>query len=303
MLTACAAASSHAVTVTLTNGSVMKVTADHPVAVRRSGNRFARQCIPARDLQVGRDSLTTLTVADVTVSSIEHHTNQTELDGTKFTSTENLTESSDWMAINVEKLGRYEILVASEAHDRLGDSTQAIAVGSCDRAVDNRAGLLVKNTFLCLAAGSVNQDEECMSAPPTVFRSGASDNLSAHEKSADNMSDPGSCASTERSSEMSVSGDSAKIKVGSTSFDKSVPSAVARLTDVVKMQSDGVLSMGSCHSLRGRCTACAFHFAYVRLPDTKRPCKASYLCEYCHDLSHHGKWTSKLRKMRPSHLG
>lgn len=76
---------------------------------------------------------------------------------------------------------------------------------------------------------------------------------------------------------------------------------LARLSDFAEMKSQGMRSIGSCHSPRGdhaECLPCSFHFGHMYMPE-RRPCKASYLCEYCHDVNHHPQWRSALRKHRP----
>lgn len=91
------------------------------------------------------------------------------------------------------------------------------------------------------------------------------------------------------------------VKVGCSFQNDSTD--VARLNDVLMMKKNGTLSIGSCHPLDGECPPCSFHFSHLRSPDKKPPCKASYMCEYCHDGSHHPAWRSKFRKCRPLHSG
>jgi hypothetical protein len=73
----------------------------------------------------------------------------------------------------------------------------------------------------------------------------------------------------------------------------------ARLSDILKMQSEGRPTLGSYHQAR-QCAPCSFHFSHVHAPDTRLPCKAGYMCDYCHDANHFPKWRSSLRKRRKS---
>jgi len=73
--------------------------------------------------------------------------------------------------------------------------------------------------------------------------------------------------------------------------------SLARLSDVLKMQSHRLKSLGSCHELHADCSPCSFHLHHVHTP-SRPDCKASFMCEYCHDKSHHPKWRSAFRKNR-----
>merc|ERR1719253_534375 len=71
----------------------------------------------------------------------------------------------------------------------------------------------------------------------------------------------------------------------------------ARVSDVLNLKAGGFKSVGSVH-LKHECKPCSFHFTYIKMPDTKPECKASYICEFCHHTDHHRKWQSKFRKLK-----
>lgn len=69
------------------------------------------------------------------------------------------------------------------------------------------------------------------------------------------------------------------------------------LRELLQLKSDGVGSVGSLHGEDERCAPCSFHFTHIHAPSKRPPCKASYLCEYCHDVSHNS-YRCSLRKCR-----
>lgn len=84
------------------------------------------------------------------------------------------------------------------------------------------------------------------------------------------------------------------IKLG-LDLDNSPPT----LSQLIRMKAANVRSLGSRHGPHERCVPCSFHFTHVHAPERRPPCRASYLCEYCHNVEHSPKWRSKLRKSRP----
>lgn len=96
-------------------------------------------------------------------------------------------------------------------------------------------------------------------------------------------------------SSWSSSGDEADVvKLGFGTTNACLP-----LSEVMRLKSEKSASFGSLHGPHGRCVPCSFHFTHIHTPSRRPPCRASYLCEYCHDIEHCPKWRSKLRKCRP----
>jgi len=123
--------------------------------------------------------------------------------------------------------------------------------------------------------------------------------------SSDAMSISSSHLSSELSSEAS---NSAFLKVGSTLFSDTPTQSFARLSDIVQMKKVGSLSVGSFHDGDGHssCVPCSFHFAHLRNP-ARQPCKASYLCEFCHNEDRRGwrrvRSAAKAKHKPPEPLG
>lgn len=59
--------------------------------------------------------------------------------------------------------------------------------------------------------------------------------------------------------------------------------SMARLSDIIGMKTGGISSIGSSHDPKqpSQCVPCSFHFSRLRNPE-RTPCKASFLCEFCH---------------------
>jgi hypothetical protein len=85
------------------------------------------------------------------------------------------------------------------------------------------------------------------------------------------------------------------VKTGCSTPGKPLP---ARLSDILKMRQNGTRTLGSNHGDLRQCAPCSFHFSYTHHPESRPPCRASYLCEYCHDAAHFPTWRSSLRKRR-----
>lgn len=142
-----------------------------------------------------------------------------------------------------------------------------------------------------LAPGSDNESTNgSMPTKATKFSAGSHTSETIHE-SVDSIS-CSSCSS-------SCSDEAGEcVKFGYVRSPGQTP--VVRLSDVMEMRSQGLKSLGSCHSPRddhAGCLPCSFHFFHMYSPG-RRPCNAGYMCEYCHDISHQRKWRSALRKHR-----
>lgn len=103
-------------------------------------------------------------------------------------------------------------------------------------------------------------------------------------------SDAMSIGSSNLSSEQSSDAPTcAIVKIGETLPRDKTSHAFARLSDILHMKKVGSLSVGSFHDGddHSSCVPCSFHVAYLRNP-ARHPCKASYMCEFCHSEDRRG---------------
>jgi hypothetical protein len=80
------------------------------------------------------------------------------------------------------------------------------------------------------------------------------------------------------------------VKIGMAGYDEP-NSNVVSLAAFTRLQSNGVPSYGTEHP-PGECMPC--HFFH-----SPKTCRASVMCEYCHDKDHFGNLSRRLRKLRP----
>lgn len=120
----------------------------------------------------------------------------------------------------------------------------------------------------------------------------AMEDIRAQDSTADEVSSQ--CSDSSCSDWSAPGRDSDLIKLGFGASNTCLP-----LSEILRLKACNVASYGSLHGPYGRCEPCSFHFTHIHTPLKRPPCRASYLCEYCHDISHCPKWRSKLRKCRP----
>lgn len=238
------------------------------------------------------------TVSPVAVTNVEHAGKAFAIDEEE----DGDTRCNDWTTITVERPERHELLVGSK--DQRGMLGNAIAVSSCDREVNRHSVLSTRNTFLSSVPNSLGvHTRRASSAPPSLARSSGfrrapsiADDVSTIPSSFRSESFDSESMNSLNSADWNVA---ATVKVGQIlSGNDATGPQVARLSDVIKMNCMGVPSIGSSHTLHGECLPCSFHFTHLRLPFKRGPCKASFLCEYCHDTSHNNIWRSKFRKSK-----
>jgi len=311
------------VMVTLKDGTQLSMTADHPVAVQPSpehaGNvhksmlEIHRRCVRAEDLDTEKDCLMVLKMVATPVASIA------KVDANAVSAVDENADclpENKWITVTVEQPDRHELFVATR--DKFGAPGQPIAVGSSDRIPSGMSPtdkLAVKNTFF---HGLLEDDVEdsrrvrrSNSAPPSLRHSSTSAPIRCYSRPGGSVtfSDFKCPTESDRLSTLSgttISGTTessgcqnpSDVKVGATDFDSTGFGAVARLTDIIRSKAKGIPSVGSVHKSHDACSPCSFHFTWQRNPGRRAPCKASYMCEYCHDSTHHDKWRSKFRKRR-----
>jgi len=273
------------IVVTLTDGTRLSMTADHPVTVSPSVEHsleMSRQCIYAEELEADRDCLMVLKMVSTPVASVSRMEAAPASDQGN-----SCMPGNEWITLTVEQPERHELFVAT--CNKLGLPGEPIAVGSSDRVRSSvsPSKVQVKNSFIGIHIES-SLPKRPSSAPPS-FKAGRSEAVrhdvpSFESDTVSTLSDVSNSLSTESR------GCQATVKIGPPN------SSSMKLADLLHSKSAGV-SMGSFHKSKKDCRPCGFHFTWLGNP-SKRPCKASHMCEYCHDPSHHTCWKSRLRKLK-----
>jgi hypothetical protein len=308
------------VQVTLEDGSVLNMTKDHPVAAQtarnlRNGALMSNQlCIHAAELQPQENCLMMLKIVWTPISSVKHFT------GPKGDS-ENTSASDldkEWITLTVKQPERHEIFVTQGDKNGLAAMPTGFAVGSADRFTSCGGEQPIRNTFLHFHADGPpelrrSKSDPCLNTSAIAVNDAVEARTGRHAHRHPKGSQRSSSAGSKRSSHCSSNltstlsspcseggGDSAcVVKVGPPSGEGR--QEVASLSDILLSRNGGFPSIGSKHP-PGQCQfPCAFHFTNVRHPD-KLQCKAGVLCEFCHDVRHHPKWKSRLRKTRSKPL-
>jgi hypothetical protein len=181
-----------------------------------------------------------------------------------------------------EQPERYEPLIAS--YDKSSRASQAIAVSSYDRAFEAGSIARGKLTVVSYEEDPLTDWFSVRSAPPgltfgtRVGSSAASASGSFASKREPDVDD----------SEDAVS--SATWGSGGTSVDVKIGNECgSRVSTLLCLKKHGVASIGSAHS-PGECIPCDFYHS-------KKECRASFLCEYCHEPSHYKATSRRTRKM------
>jgi len=250
---------------------------------------MGRRCVRAEDLNAEQDCLMVLKMLATPVASIV----KVPADSAAAQEAESSVSDNQWITVTVEQPERHELFISTR--NKFGAPGPPIAVGSSDRlpsAMDHNSMLNVKNTFIDGFEDDMPMLKRCDSAPACL---GASDDKCFAD--CDLLSSLSGRTILSGSTESSGLQRNAHVKVGVSNGDSAGVAPVVRLTDFMNSKAVGVPSVGSIHTCRENCSPCSFHFTWQRNP-TRRPCKASYLCEYCHDSTHHDKWRSKFRKRR-----
>jgi hypothetical protein len=214
------------------------------------------------------------------------------------------TES--WSTIAVEEPHRHEIFVADCEEKLPKDKNSVLSALDCQpglelelSARDCQHSIVSLECQPGLSARDVGFPPGLELSPLEVGE--ALSQSTVHGTYTEAVSDE-SCSDLSDSTSMCESTDDAVIvKTGySIAHEHPIPSP-ARLTELIQMKKHNVASIGSTHPLTTRCEPCSFHFTHIRMPLTRAPCKAAYLCEFCHNTSHNKRWRSVFRKTRRPH--
>jgi len=286
------------VKITLADGGTLDVTADHPVTVQsmRGKQQYeARTCIHAGDLQANQHKLLMLKVVPTLVTKAERVKKSSIRNDAEKKGANKSCDKDGWMTIEVAQPQRHELLVSTR--DTYGKPGDMIAVSSCDRKPDPSARRLIMKNFNNASVSAEVEDDvatRAKSAPPSVYRHRLRAALPASKSS-----DTASSVSWSSAESRSAADAQSQIQIGYITGSIDDGAETNRLTDLLRWKRSGFPSQGSAHGYTpGECRPCSFHFTWLRNPDRRPPCKLSYLCEYCHDDTHHEGWRSKYRKRR-----
>jgi len=273
---------------TLTNGTQLTMTADHPVTVSPTAGHpleMRRQCLYAEELQADRDCLMVLEMASVPVASVTRMV----VDAAAAP-----VAGNEWITVTIEQPERHELFVAT--CNNLGVPGQPIAVGSSDRVPSSvsPSKLQVKNSFIESIHTESFLPRRPSSAPPSLRAGRSEAGPSEAGRQHKSTSEPDTVSTlSEMSNSLSTESlgcQNLAVRIGPP-FCNSL-----KLGDFLHLKSAGV-NMGSIHKPENDCRPCSFHFSWLHDP-SKRRCKSSYMCEFCHDSTHHACWRSKFRKLR-----
>mmetsp|Transcript_86929 Transcript_86929/g.219300 ORF Transcript_86929/g.219300 Transcript_86929/m.219300 type:complete len:973 (-) Transcript_86929:222-3140(-) len=283
--------------VTLDDGTLLNMTADHPVQpvataaeavaagrVKPDGPFGQSRCtVCAADLQPKVDSLLVLKIVPVGVRSIETS-----------------RQDRPRVFVAVQQPERHAIFVASGG-PFVGYAGQSVAIEAANRGLQNPVHMEVDKTFLRVGHRGA-RGQEILSAPPSLggFEEvAAAEQLPGVIRDASGSHSSGSGVSC-RSSGCSSVGDSTsshssrgdtEVFVGSSVTPRLKLSVVAaqdgsdqsetRLSHVVGIQTMGWTSLGSIKHASGSCQACIFENRHQH--HGGQPCWKGKLCEFCHD--------------------
>jgi len=139
------------VTVQLADGTFLEMTSDHHVECYRDEAQEQRKCIPAMNLQEGRDSIMVLNIQPQEVTKVVL-SSRGEDDAHR-----------RWVSLNVQQPQRHLVFVANHRKTR-GRYPQTMAVGSADL---KPTFAHVKHTFVDVPDSEQSSGRKTNSAPPT----------------------------------------------------------------------------------------------------------------------------------------
>jgi len=302
--------------VSLADGTTLKMTSDHPIQPHVTGaqNAASGSLAPVRaeDLQPKRDSLTVLKIASVPVDAVQH-----------------VKEVGQKISLSVQQPLRHSIFVASHGETANGGAglLQTMCVESADVLSQNRLRLGESRTFVHLTEDDLSEPPPLRRtlSEPSGFPSCPPEQDVDHGGSAAPrpLSDAPGSFSNSTGSQCPVSSHESSSATGSQNADVLVASALtlapacqeagdpgaagalfavssganapARLSDLLRLKSSGLRSLGSVDHGSGNCHPCAFHNRY-RPNGAVLLCKKGLLCERCHQ-DHQGTVRQYQRQM------
>jgi len=285
--------------VTLDDGTVLDVTADHPVQPVGTGGvvKDSKPAVNAGDLQPGIDSLMVLKVVPVKVQRVE-------------------TVSSERPRIymTVQQPERHAVFVATNRNAGNNDIVQSVAVESANVGKTESMRVTVSNTFL-----KVEEDTDTSlvpklryshSSPPGWLEDpeaeeraggggrGGGGRPPAKEWDIESQETPPSCISQGEASIIltgplaPIWDNSGHLKTHVVGIQSSAVASQAVLSDYLGVKATGLASIGSLRHAANDCNVCLFENR--RQHRNGKPCFKGAFCERCHEChDEYKKWKGK----------
>lgn len=304
------------VLVELSDGTVLRMTTDHPVRPDRNGAKSP--IVRAGDLQADRDSLVCLKATPVLVRSVSMCLPQ----GESQSDTESVHPSRVYLT--VQQAERHAIFVAAPGSKTEQAGVSTMAVGSADLKPQTPAdGYMVKNTFVhCDDSNTMRFRDQgrSNSAPSRVLaapeRQSASNDpkerpqdiyaesvSGASKISSKVLSDGSQCSSvisTNGESIVHIGGQlaplvdevsGAVVGVRPATF----ASSAVKLSSILALKTAGMRSIGSCEHASGECKVCLFENR--RRHNNGPACYKGVTCDRCHE--DHDPFTAPTKAAKP----
>jgi len=295
--------------VSLTDGTTLKMTSDHPMQRNATGskNTAIDQLAPVRaqDLQPQRDSLTVLKVESVPVAAVQH-----------------VKQVGQKISLSVQQPLRHSIFVAAQGGTGNGGTgpLQTMCVESADVVSQGRLAPGERRTFVHLTEDVSESDmpprRRTSSEPPGSPRYLPGQDLDhcavaalapcGDVESQCQTTSNESCSATgsqtgSQNAEVLIAGALTLAPVpqetehGPLFVMPAGANAPARLSDLLRVKESGFRSLGSVDHGTGKCQPCAFHNR-CRPSGAMLVCNKGLLCERCHQ-DHQGTMRQQKRQL------
>eukprot|EP00931_Biecheleriopsis_adriatica_P016926 TRINITY_DN12322_c0_g4_i1.p1 TRINITY_DN12322_c0_g4~~TRINITY_DN12322_c0_g4_i1.p1 ORF type:complete len:588 (+),score=83.90 TRINITY_DN12322_c0_g4_i1:89-1852(+) len=271
--------------VSLSDGTSLEVTADHPLhPVKPCEEQRAQGWGPwgrgrpgfatsASNLKAGEDHLLVLKVEPVSVESLTSH-----------------WSSKPRISLTVQQSERHTIFVAAQSKDC---TLNALAVESAN-AYSHILGPAEQHTFItCAEEGDLSESASNRSLP--IFAS-----LPLPPQAQNAVAMPVSSDSEPGGQSHDASGRTSQSRVSTASDELSgLPAPLVDVFDFEALQAQGLKSIGSSHHSSGNCRPCVHEDRFVR-GLKPYPCVNGASCEFCHqehpNLKHDTNRRRRIRK-------
>lgn len=290
------------VLVMLSDGTVLRMTTDHPVRPERDETKSC--IVRAGDLQVGTDSLVCLKATPVMVKSVK----KCLLEEKSSSDAESVHPSRVYLT--VQQAERHAIFVAAPGSKAEQTGVATMAVGSADLKPESPVNsYMVKNTFVHCDNSNTQRfrnQGRSNSAPSRVlelqrspervlgsfhngFKEGdpSVESVSGASKSSNKLvSDGSSVISTNGESIVHIGGQLAPLVDEASGAVVGVKpatfaSSAIKLSSILALKTAGMRSVGSCEHAAGECRICLFENR--RRHDGGPPCYKGLTCDRCHE--------------------
>jgi len=252
------------ISVTLEDGCSQQMTANHPIHPYVAGKPYPT--IPAESLRPGLHCLPVLKLVLVPVSSVVRCCNSDAEEAGR------ISRQSKQVSVAVSEPNRFSILISSLNVLSRETLMHNMAVGSVLNSRDAKHTLPVKNTFIANTVEHQDDQRDCISEPPSLYRDDIKDVFKNSHQPVDVQAQQCEVSSSCGSSQVSVSApssDSASIEMWDTEL--------ARVSCQVKLRAQGLPSTGSDRHNAGTCHPCLFMDNRWKVK-----CWKGSLCSHCH---------------------